>query len=53
MITIDGLIIAASFGGEAAEVPPAARGMISTISAFAIGEAIALRDQEKKRSSRG
>ena len=53
MITIDGAIIAASLGGEAAEVPPTARGMISTISAFAIGQAIELRDQEKKRKLSG
>jgi LuxR family transcriptional regulator, quorum-sensing system regulator BjaR1 len=53
MVTIDGAIIAASLGGEAAEVPQTARGMISTISAFALGRAIELRDQERKRNLSG
>jgi LuxR family quorum sensing-dependent transcriptional regulator len=53
MVTIDGAVIAASLGGEAAEVPQTARGMISTISAFAIGRAIELRDRERKRKVSG
>jgi LuxR family transcriptional regulator, quorum-sensing system regulator BjaR1 len=48
-ITLDGHIVALSLGGEAAEVPPAARGMISLIGAFAIGRAIELRDRERRR----
>ncbi len=49
MITLDGAIAAVSLGGEAVDLPPAARGMISMISAFAIARAIDLRDKERKR----
>ncbi len=49
MITLDGHIVALSLGGEAAEVPPAAHGMIGMISAFAICRAIELRDREGRR----
>ncbi len=50
LMTLEGAVIAASLGGEAADVPPEARGMIGMISAFAIGRAIQLRDWERKRT---
>jgi len=48
-----GEVIAASLGGEAADVPPEAHGMIAVICAYAIGRAIELRDREKKRRRSG
>lgn len=48
MITLDGAIAAVSLGGEAVDLPPAARGMISMVSAFAIARAIGLGDRERK-----
>ncbi len=49
MITLDGHIVALSLGGEAAEVPPDAFGMIGMAGAFAICRAIELRGPEKRR----
>jgi LuxR family transcriptional regulator, quorum-sensing system regulator BjaR1 len=49
MITLDGAIAAVSLGGEAVDLPPRARGMISMVSAFAIARAIDLRDRARKR----
>jgi LuxR family quorum sensing-dependent transcriptional regulator len=49
MITLDGHIVALSLGGEAAEVPKAAYGMIGMVSAYAICRAIELRDREGRR----
>ncbi len=49
MITLEGAIAAVSLGGDAVDLPPEARGMISMISTFAIARAIDLRDKERKR----
>ena len=48
MITLDGAVAVVSLGGEAVDMPPAARGMISLISTFAIARAIDIRDREKR-----
>ena len=53
MIAPGGGVLAASLGGEVADVPPTARGMIAMICAYAIGRAIELRDREKKRERSG
>ncbi|MGO9482976.1 MAG: autoinducer binding domain-containing protein [Rhodomicrobium sp.] len=49
MNTLEGDVIAMSLGGEAADLPPDARGMISMIGAYAIGRSIELRGWERKR----
>ncbi len=48
-VTLDGAVAAVSLGGAEVDMPPAARGMISMVSTFAIGRAIDLRDREKRR----
>ena len=48
LITLDGAVAAVSLGGGAVDMPPAARGMIGMISAFAIGRAIDLRNGGKE-----
>ena len=47
-ITLDGAVAAVSLGGEAVDMPPAARGMISMISTFAIGRAVDLRNSGRR-----
>ncbi len=49
LITLEGTAATVSFGGEAVDLPPEARGMIAMISTFAIARAIDLRDRERKR----
>ena len=49
LITLEGTAATVSLGGEAVDLPPEARGMISMISTFAIARAIGLRDKERKR----
>ncbi len=49
LITLEGAAATVSLGGEAVDLPPEARGMISMISTFAIARAIDLRDKERKR----
>jgi LuxR family quorum sensing-dependent transcriptional regulator len=49
MITLEGAIAAVSLAGEAAEIPQAARGMISMICTFAVGRAIDLHNKERRR----
>jgi LuxR family quorum sensing-dependent transcriptional regulator len=53
LTTIEGDVIAMSLGGEAAEVSPAVRDIISTIGALAMGRAIELQDWQKRRSFSG
>ncbi len=52
-ITLDGAVAAVSLGGEAVDMPPAARGMISMIATFAIGRAIDLRTSGRSRQCPG
>lgn len=47
-VTLDGAVAAVSLGGEAVDMPPAARGMISMISTFAIGRAVDLRSSGRR-----
>ena len=49
LITLDGAVAAVSLGGETVDVPPAAFGMISMISAFAVVRAVELRNSRKGR----
>ena len=49
MVTLDGALAAVSLAGPAAEIPPEGRGMISLISAFAIGRAIELCNRGSRR----
>ena len=49
MITLNGVLAFVSLGGEAIELSPVGRGMISMISTFAIGRAIDIHGREQRR----